>query len=203
MKNSTLIVAGLGIAAVAAFLIYTKKTKSDSEQEKQELQKRLAELESQLGKSKEEATTQQEKSDVEEAEKLLEEAETIENTPEGKSKGKKIAEKLGKIARRSPVGVIVRANIAVIKKVGAIAKEVGKGVSKAIDKMEAKGEIRRECRKEADDKFGFPIRPKKIKEKVEYRKKCKQEGGNDDFASFSSDLLSNEGEIFAFNGHTF
>jgi hypothetical protein len=203
MKNSTLIVAGLGVAAIAAFLIYSKKGKSNSDQEKEELMKKLSELEAQLGKSKEVATTPQEKSDVEEADKLVEEAENIPNTPEGKSKAKKIAEKLGKIARRSPVGAIVRGQIAVVQKVSGIVQQAGKGIAKAIDKMEEKGEIRRQCRKEADDKFGFPIKPKKIKEKIEYRKKCKQEGGNDDFASFSSDLLSNENEIFAFNGHTF
>jgi hypothetical protein len=42
-------------------LIYSKKSKSSSDQEKEELMKKLSELESQLGKSKEVATTPQEK----------------------------------------------------------------------------------------------------------------------------------------------
>lgn len=189
MNKNVLIIGGLGIAAVAAILIFSKKKESGEE--------------TTLAKSKEEPTTTQEQADVEEAEKLQEEAENLPDTPEGRNRAKQIADRLAKIARRSPVGMIVRAQVAVAKKVGGIARQAGKNVSRAIDKLEEKGKIRRQCRKEADDKFGFPIRPKKIKEKVEFRKQCKREGGNDDFTSFSSDLLSNEGEIFAFNGHTF
>lgn len=191
MNNKALIIGGLGVAAVVAFLIYSKKNGSE------DLEKKLAE-------SKEEPTTEQEKNDVDEANKLLDEAAALDNTPEGKSKAKKIADKLAKIAKRTPLAAVVRAQIAVVKKMSGISKQAAKSISKGVDKLQEKGQIRRECRKEADDKFGFPISPKKIKEKADFRKKCKQEGGNDNFAfNFTSDSISDENEIFAFNGHTF
>lgn len=194
MKNLGLIVGGVAVLGIAAFFIYKSKSDKSEDIDTDALEKKI---------EKEEPTTDAEAKDVNEAEDLLEEAQGLGDSPKDKSRAKEIADKLARIAKRTPVAAVIRAQIAVGKKIVGIAKQAGKSVGKAIDKMQEKGEVRRQCRKEADEKFGFPIRPKKIKEKIEFRKECKRQGGNDDFTSFSSDFVSNENEVFAFNGHVF
>jgi hypothetical protein len=258
MKNSTLIVAGLGIAAVAAFLIYKKRSEqgissdeiksgdeSNPNLEKQpsdETSQSISLITKKVTSSKDligtplgrfisvELASDDAKKKIDDviksfssSEKLILEnivlptddvrdSEAYDNALIAKYGNKaskikaQVIEKLGSASRfrttsKSPQGTNI-----VGKAADVISKVFGGKAEQAIDKIQESSQQRKQCRKAAIENCGRGLRKRKCRR--DFRKKCIQEGGYDeggeDFAfSFTSDMLSNENEIFAFNGHTF
>lgn len=160
MKNKALFI-GLGVAAVAVigFLFLRKKNTDGGEEKSATATGDVTDADI--------AAVEAEVMDAQAAEdelaKLEQEPPTIENERKKKKLREKLARFGAKVRENTKVGRVFRD---VGQKVGSNLKEVGQAIAK-----------RRQCSKEADDKFGFPLKPKKIKEKREFKEKCRNEGG--------------------------
>lgn len=253
MKNSTLIVAGLGVAAVAAYLIYKKRN----------IVSGLADQEGQTTPST--TPTTETPQGITLASKKVSSSKDLVGTPLGNfisvelassdakkkiddviksfSSGEKLVleniviptddvrdsedfdkaliakygskatkmkaqviEKLGAASRFKGITTSSKGTNIVGKVADAISNIFGNKVEAGVDKIQEKAQTRKQCRKAARQNCGSGLRKRGCRK--DFRKKCIAEGGYDeggeDFAfSFTSDRLSNENEIFAFNGHTF
>ena len=178
MKNKTLYI-GLGVLAlgVVGYLLYKKKGGSSDGSLTDAEQKAV-------NSAKQAPTTSDEAADESQAEDIAAEIDALPDTPEGNKKRKELLNKLKALASRTPLAKIIR-----------LEKAAGKKVLGGIKNIVKKSENQRRCSKEADDKFGFPLAPKKIAQKIEFRKQCKKEGGADFAFGFDSEqhtLLLNQ-----------
>ena len=166
MKNKTLYI-GLGIAALAVlgFVFLRKKNTEETSEGSDESGKSASTVET--ASDSDLAEVEAEVAEAKAAEEELASLEKQPSTPETEAKKKKLREKLARFGSRT------RENT----RVGRILRDVGKKTNSNIKEMGKNIAKRRQCRKEADDKFGFPLKLKKIKEKRDYIEKCKKEGG--------------------------
>lgn len=159
MKNKALFI-GLGVAAVAVIgFLFLRKKNADGEEKGATATDDLTDADL--------ASAEAEVVDAQVAEEELAKLEAQPSTPENEEKKMKLREKLARFGSR------VRENT----KVGRILRDVGKKTDSNIKEVVGAIKKRRQCSKEADDKFGFPLKLKKIKEKRDFKKKCRDEGG--------------------------
>ena len=160
MKNNAIYI-GLGVAAVAVigFLFLRKKNEESGDEKSASVMEDATEAEL--------VTAETEVVEAQAAEEELAMLEQQPPSPENETKKKRLREKLARFGGR------VRENT----RVGRILRDVGKKTNSNIKEMAQNIAQRRQCRKEADNKFGFPLKLKKIKEKRDYIEKCKKEGG--------------------------
>jgi hypothetical protein len=261
MKNSTLIVAGLGVAAVAAFLIYKKRSEqSATSDEMKSVDETAPQAETKapisdtvkpislttkkVSSSRDligtplgtfisvQLASDDAKKKIDDVIKSLSSSEKIilehivlptddvrdseeyDNALVSKygNKATKIKstviERLGAASRFKTVSTTAQGQGAVGKLADAISKIFGNKAEQAVDRIQENVQERKQCRKAAREHCGRGLGQGKPKCRREFRKRCIAEGGYDeggeDFAfSFTSDKLSSENEIFAFNGHTF
>lgn len=260
MKNSTLIVAGLGVAAVAAFLIYKKRSEqSSSSQDMKSMDESLPKAESKtpveekstptslitkkVSSSKDligtplgtfisvELASDDAKKKIDDviksfssSEKLILEnivlptddvrdSEAYDNALISKYGNKAtklkstVIEKLGAASRFKAVQTSGRGQGVIGRVADAISNVFGNKAEQAVDRIQENVQERKQCRKAAREHCGRRLRDRPCRKN--FRKKCIAEGGYDEggedfaFSSFTSDRLSAENEIFAFNGHTF
>jgi len=253
MKTNTLIVAGLGVAAIAAFMIYRKNQSmgasmqegvdttqppSDVAATKDSttlISKKVKSISDLVGTPlgnfiSIELLTEGAKKKIDETIKglptnervILEnivlptdeirdsEAYDLALTQKYGSKATKVKaqviEKLGAASRFKAIPTSPKGETVIGKAIDKIANIFGNKAADKVDDIQANRQTRVACRKAARESCGTKLRQRPCRKA--FRKKCKAEGGYDeggeDFAfSFTSDRLSNENEIFAFNGHTF
>lgn len=187
MKKTALIVGGIALLGVAGYFLFFRKKEESLPTGLDEAAVDTAVKSGQVTEA-EVAQLEAELADAQVAKAELEQLEKQPSTPQTEDRKRTLRDRMAKVGGR------VRENT----RLGRIARDLGKKTSSNIAEVKENIQVRRQCRKEADNKFGFPLKPKKIKEKRDYIKACKDAGGEDFAFGFT-----NEESMFAFNGHNF
>lgn len=106
-------------------------------------------------------------------EEQLAQLEQLPSTPENEAKKRRLRDKIKAFKNR------VAENTRAGRLISAVASQATSNIQQAVQNVAQNIQTRRKCRKEADEKFGFPLKPKKIKEKRDFIKACKDAGGED------------------------
>ena len=176
MKNKYIYIGiGAVVLGVAAFFLLRKKKSADDA----EGSTKSAEATDEVS-DEEIAEVETDAKEAESVTNELAEVEALPESPEKEVRRKTLRDRLEKLKGRLGRN-----------RAGRLALAIGGGavrnVGSAVSQIKENRATRRKCNKEADQAFGFPIRPQKIKQKREFIRACKNQGGEDFAFSFNEE----------------